>query len=68
MTTAEPFRDQHLYGLTQKLGARIPRYPLGLSIHQDNLTGAVNHHDGIRRGLDNKSEAALRGSLSFRVA
>ena len=41
MTTAEPLGDEHFYPLPQKLGARILKYPLGLSIHQDDLARSV---------------------------
>ena len=61
MITAEPFRDEHFYRLTQKLGARIPKYPLGLSIHHDNLARPVDHHHGIRRSLDDQPKAILGG-------
>lgn len=66
MTTAEPLRDEHFYPLPQKLSARILKYPLGLRIRQDNLARSVNHHYGVRRRLDNNSEAPL-GDLSFRL-
>jgi K+-transporting ATPase ATPase B chain len=59
MTTAEPLGDEHFYPLPQKLGARILKYPLGLSIHQDDLARSVNHHYGIRGGLDDKPKAPL---------
>src|SRR6516225_4908270 len=67
VTTAESFRNEHFYGLTQQLGARIFKYPLGLSIHQDNLACPVDHHHGVRRSLDNKLEASLRSALVFRL-
>src|SRR6516165_9772218 len=62
--TAEPFRDEHFYPLPQKLGARILEHPLGLSIHHDNLACSVDHHYGIRRGLDNESEAPFGSHVS----
>jgi hypothetical protein len=61
VTAAEPFRDEHFYPLPQKLATRILKYPLGLTIHQDNLGGSVNHHHSVRRRFDNKSEATLSG-------
>jgi hypothetical protein len=67
MTTAESFRDEHFYRLSQQLGARILKHPLGLSIHQDNLACPVNHHHGIRRRLDNKPKAPRGCGLSFRL-
>ena len=63
MTTAEPFGDEHFYPLPQKLSARILKYPLGLSIHQDNLARSVNHHYGVRRRLDDQPKARLGGYL-----
>ncbi len=47
MPFAEALRQQHLHGLTQKLGAGIAEYLFGLRIDQSDPALAVNHDDCI---------------------
>jgi hypothetical protein len=52
MVATESFGDEHLYRLPYQLGPRVTKHLLGPGIDDDNLAGPVDHHDAVRRTLD----------------
>jgi hypothetical protein len=64
---AEALRDQLLECLAEQLLALVAEQSLGLRIDQLDLPVAVDHHDSVGRGLDQRAVVRVRPHLHVRA-
>jgi hypothetical protein len=63
MTASEPFGQEHLHGLSEKLFPFMTEHLLSLGVQQQNAARSINLNDSIRRSLQQPAVPIIQGNI-----